>query len=53
VQVDGTVTGVTTKWQGGTAPTSGDANSVDVYQYTVIKTGAATFTVLASVTKYA
>ena len=53
VQVDGTVTGVTTKWQGGTAPTSGNANSVDVYQYTVIKTGAATFTVLASVTKYA
>ena len=53
VQIDGTVTGVTTKWQGGTAPTTGDVNSVDVYQYTVIKTGAATFTVLASVTKYA
>jgi hypothetical protein len=53
VQIDGTTTGVTTKWQGGTAPTSGNANSIDTYQYTVIKTGAATFTVLASVVKYA
>ena len=53
VQVDGTTSGVTTKWQGGTAPTSGNASSVDVYTYTVIKTGSATFTVLASQTKFA
>ena len=53
VQIDGTTSGVTTKWQGGTAPTSGNANSVDVYTYTVIKTGSATFTVLASQTKFA
>ena len=51
VQVDGSA--VTPKWQGGTAPSAGNASSVDVYTYTVIKTGAATFTVLASLTKYA
>lgn len=53
VQVDGTTTGVTTKWQGGVAPTSGSANSIDVYTYTVIKTGSATYTVLASQTRFA
>jgi hypothetical protein len=53
VQVDGTVTGVTTKWQGGTAPTSGNLSSIDVYTYAIIKTAAATFTVLAAVTKFA
>jgi hypothetical protein len=53
VQVDGTTSGVTTKWQGGSAPTSGDASAVDVYNYVIIKTGSATFTVLASVTKFA
>ena len=53
VQVDGTTSGVTTKWQGGSAPTSGDASSIDVYNYVIMKTGSATFTVLASVTKFA
>jgi hypothetical protein len=53
VQVDGTTSGVTTKWQGGSAPTSGDASAIDVYNYVIIKTGSATFTVLASVTKFA
>lgn len=52
VQVDGTTSGVTTKWQGGTAPTSGHASTVDVYTYTVIKTGSAAFTVLASQTSF-
>jgi len=47
VQVDGTTSGVTTKWQGA-APTYGNPSSIDVYSYTVIKTGSATFTVLAS-----
>lgn len=51
VQVDGA--SVTPKWQGGTAPTSGSASSIDVYTYTIIKTGAATFTVLASKTQFA
>jgi hypothetical protein len=53
VQVDGATAGVTTRWQGGTAPTAGNASSVDVYSYTVIKTAAATFTVLASLTRFA
>jgi hypothetical protein len=53
VQVDGTTSGVTTRWQGGTAPTSGNASSVDVYVYTVIKTGSATFSVFASQTRFA
>jgi hypothetical protein len=51
VQVDGTTTGVTTKWQGG-APTAGDASAVNCYTYAIIKTGAATFTVFAAVAKF-
>jgi hypothetical protein len=53
VQIDGTTSGVTTKWQGGSAPTSGNASSIDVYTYVIFKTGSAAFTVLASVTKFA
>jgi hypothetical protein len=54
VQVDGTVTGVTTKWQGGTAPSAGNASSIDCYVYSIIKTAATpTYTVFASVTKFA
>ena len=53
VQVDGTTSGVTTRWQGGTAPTAGNASSVDIYTYTVIKTANATFSVFASQTKFA
>jgi hypothetical protein len=44
---------VTPKWQGGTAPSSGYASAVNVYVYTIIKTASATFTVLASQTKFA
>jgi hypothetical protein len=51
VQVDGS--SVTPKWQGGSAPTSGNASSIDSYTFVIIKTGSATFTVLASVTKFA
>lgn len=52
VQVDGTTSGVTTKWQNA-APSAGNASSVDAYSYTIIKTGASAFTVLASQTKFA
>jgi hypothetical protein len=41
------------KWLGGTAPSSGNTNSNDVYIYTIRKTGAGAFTVLASQNKYA
>jgi len=51
VQVDGN--SVTPKWQGGTAPAAGNASSVDVYSYTIIKTGSAAFTVFAAQTKFA
>ena len=51
VQVDGNA--VTPKWQGGSAPTIGNASSIDAYVYTIVKTGAATFTVFASQTQFA
>ena len=49
-QVDGVA--VTPKWQ-GTAPIAGDASSIDAYSFTILKTASATYTVLASMTKYA
>jgi len=51
VQIDGS--SVTPEWQGGAAPTGGNASSIDVYSYTIIKTGDATFTALASQTQFA
>jgi hypothetical protein len=51
MQIDGS--GVTPKWAGGTAPTAGNASSIDVYTFTIIKTASATYTVLASQTKFA
>ena len=50
-QIDGSA--VTPKWQGGTAPTAGNASSIDSYVFNIIKTASATFTVLASQTKFA
>ena len=51
VTIDGNA--VTPKWQNGAAPTVGYASSLNAYVYTVIKTGSATFIVLASQTKFA
>ena len=51
VTVDGS--SVTPKWSGGSAPSAGNASSVDVYTYTLIKTGSGSFTVFASQTRYA
>jgi hypothetical protein len=51
VQIDGGA--VTPEWQGGSAPTAGNTSSVDVYTYTVIKTGSAAFTVFAAQTQFA
>jgi hypothetical protein len=51
VQIDGTASGVTTFWLGG-APTFGNASGIDSYRYLIIKTGSATFTVLASNTQF-
>ena len=44
---------VVPKWQGGTAPASGNASGVDIYTYAIVKTASATFTVFASQTKFA
>lgn len=49
--IDGT--SVTPKYITGTAFSAGNASSIDSYVYTIIKTGSATFTVLASQTKFA
>ena len=47
-QVDGTATGVSVKWSGGTAPAAGNASAIDAYSFTIIKTAATpTYTVLA------
>ena len=51
MEIDGSA--VTPKWQGGSAPTAGNANSLDVYSFTIIKTAANTYTVLGSQTQFA
>jgi len=51
-QIDGSA--VTPKYSGGTAPASGNASSIDVYTFTIIKTASATYTVFgAGPIKYA
>ena len=51
VTIDGT--SVTPKWQGALAPTSGTTSAVDIYTYTIIKTGSAAFTIFASKVEFA
>jgi hypothetical protein len=53
LEIDSATSGVSVKWQGGTAPSAGNASSIDAYVYNIIKTGSAAFTVLASQTKFA
>ena len=50
-QIDGT--GYTPKWQGGTAPTAGNANSVDVYILTCVYQSYLGWQIFASQTKFA
>jgi hypothetical protein len=51
--IDGTSTGVTTYWQGGTVPNKGNINGIDAYTYTILKTAATpTYLVLASQTQF-
>jgi hypothetical protein len=52
VTIDG-VAPAALRWQGGTAPTTGNANSIDVYSYTIIRTGPSSYTVLAAQTRFA
>ncbi len=51
LEIDGVA--ATVNWEGGVAPSSGNASGIDSYLYTVIKTAATpAYTVLASQTKY-
>jgi hypothetical protein len=50
ITIDGTVNSVL--WQGGSAPAAGNASSVDLYSYTIVKTASSTYTVLASQTQF-
>ena len=50
-QIDGS--SVVPKWQNASTPASGNANSIDVYTFNIIKTGSATYTVLAAQTRFA
>jgi hypothetical protein len=43
----------TVRWQNGVTPTAGNTNSTDIYSYIILKTAAATFTVFATLTKFA
>lgn len=49
--IDGSA--VTPKWLGGAAPTGGNASSIDSYSFTIIKTAASTYTVIASQARFA
>jgi len=51
IQIDGTT--VTPKWQNGSAPSAGNASSLDIYCFAVIKTASATYTVIGSQSKFA
>jgi hypothetical protein len=51
-RIDGTA--VTPRWQAAGTPTTGNANSIDAYAFTLIKTASTpTYTVLASQTRFA
>jgi hypothetical protein len=50
-QIDGA--SVTPKWQNATAPAAGNANSIDIYSFTIVKTGDAAFTAFGSQTRFA
>jgi len=47
--IDGSA--VTENWVGGSAPSDGGSSGVDIHAYTIIKTGSATFTVIANQSK--
>jgi len=51
LQIDGVI--YSPKWQDAIIPSSGNASSVDVYNYNIIKTANATYTVLGSQTRFA
>jgi len=50
IQIDGVTQ--TVKWAGGNAPSSGTADSVEVYSLSIVKTGSAAYSVIGSVSDY-
>lgn len=52
MNIDGSGTHRTLRWQGGTTPTAGSASGVDVYAYQILKTAANTFTVFVNKTNF-
>jgi hypothetical protein len=54
VQIDGVTltSGTNIFWQGGTAPSAGNATGIDAYSFAIIKKASATYTVLASLTQF-
>jgi hypothetical protein len=54
LKIDGVsqANGTSLFWQGGTAPTSGNANGVDLYTFNVAKVGNNKYMTLASLTKF-
>ena len=53
IKIDGLLTGITTSWNGGSAPSAGGSSGKDFYSYTIIKTGDAAFTVLGNLSNFA
>jgi len=51
--IDHKLTGITTYWNGGDAPSSAESSGVDLNSYQIIKTGDGTFDVLANTSNYA
>jgi hypothetical protein len=51
ITIDGA--SITPKYQGGNAWTAGNASGVDIYTYTIVKTGNSAFTVFTSQTQFA
>ena len=53
VRIDGVEAsaGVTTNWSGGSVPTDGGGSGIDSYAFNIMKTGNATYIVLANHTK--
>ena len=53
VSIDHTLTGITTSWVGGSAPSAGGSGGIDIYSYQIIKTANSTFTVIGNLTNAA
>ena len=51
--IDDKLTGITTYWSGGSAPSSANSSGIDVNVYQIIKTGDNAFDVLANTSNFA